>query len=232
MITALMSIVVAASMSIGAWAASHMEPISAFLNKGIQVELNGSVLQFKDEQGGELHPITYDDNTYIPIRSVAESLGLSVTWDGEANKVILNEGGPPTALKSFNVKEELVSGPMKISISKVTLDPAYKSTPYSKAVNAVVLKVEVENTSGETVNWRPHQGKLVLNTKEQIETAIYHSDPVGGEFRGQVLKKGNIVFEVESNLDEIKSLTYYISEPYNDQSDRVGDEVSVQFELK
>ncbi|MGN7381632.1 stalk domain-containing protein [Paenibacillus sp. SAFN-117] len=232
MFTAMMSLVVAASMSIGAWAATSLEEVKASLNKGIQIELNGRSLQFKDEQGGTLYPITYDGNTYLPVRSVAESLGLSVAWDGEANKVLLNEGSSPSALKSFNVNETIVSGPMKMTITQITLDPAYRSTPYSKPVNAVVFKVEVENTSGETVNWSPHQGKLVLNTKEQIETGIYYSDPVGGEFRGEVLKKGNIVFRVESNLEEVTNLTYYISEPYNNQSDRVGDETSVEFELK
>lgn len=54
--------------------------------------------------------------------------------------------------------------PMKMKISKVTLDPAYQQTTYDKKIKAIVMDVAVENTSDQTISWFPAQGKLVLNT--------------------------------------------------------------------
>lgn len=82
----------ALALSVGAYAGANLEEVKALLNKGITIELNGSAIDLKDEQGGVLHPITYEGNTYLPVRAIATNLGLDVAWDGAANKVILSDG--------------------------------------------------------------------------------------------------------------------------------------------
>ncbi|MGX4587196.1 stalk domain-containing protein [Paenibacillus chitinolyticus] len=74
----------------GAYATSNLKEIKAFLNPDLQVDLNGSTFTLKDEQGNDLVPITYEGNTYLPLRDLAQRLDLSVTWDGTNNKVVLN----------------------------------------------------------------------------------------------------------------------------------------------
>lgn len=103
--TGLISGALALALTAGAYAGANLEEVKALLNKGIQIELNGKNIDLKDEQGGALYPITYDGNTYLPVRSVAETLGLSVSWDGEANKVILGSGSVETPTQQEPKKE-------------------------------------------------------------------------------------------------------------------------------
>nr|WP_306663489.1 stalk domain-containing protein [Myxococcus sp. CA039A] len=218
-------------MSVGAFAASNLEEIKAYLNMGVKIQLNGKAWQAKDQEGKPLYPITYEGSTYLPVRAVGEALGVEIGWDGETETVLIGKA-QSSLVKSFDVSKELSSGPMKMKITKVTLDPAYKKMEYSKPVSAVVLAVEVENTSDQKVNWHPTQGKLVLNTKEQIETALIHSDHVDGEFMGKVIKKGNIVFETKSDLAAITNIEYFIAGPFGDDLKSLGAEVSTKIELK
>jgi hypothetical protein len=52
-----------------AYADSNLEQISAYINHGIHINLNGSVWKPSSD------PITYDGTTYLPVRSAAEAIG-------------------------------------------------------------------------------------------------------------------------------------------------------------
>lgn len=104
----------ALAMSVGAYAGANLEEVKALLNKGIQVELNGKSIDLKDEHGGVLYPITYDGNTYLPVRSIGNAMGLSVAYDADANKVVL--GGEEAAA----IQEPEKVAPKQESPSKKT----------------------------------------------------------------------------------------------------------------
>lgn len=84
------------SMSIGAVAASNLEEIQAYLNKGVSITLHGEKWTPKDSDGSTLYPITYNGSTYLPVRAVAEATGLPVEWKGETQTVAL--GGKTEAV--------------------------------------------------------------------------------------------------------------------------------------
>lgn len=87
----LVAAVSALSMSIGAIAASNLEEVKAYLNKGISIELYGKDWTPKDEDGSTLHPITYNGNTYLPVRAVGESVGVKVGWNGNTQTIYLGD---------------------------------------------------------------------------------------------------------------------------------------------
>ena len=65
--------------------------IQAILNDQIKVTLNGQVQEFKDETTNETqYPITYHDRTYLPLRTVANLVGVDVDYDASSNTAILN----------------------------------------------------------------------------------------------------------------------------------------------
>lgn len=69
------------------FASSH---IQALLNDQIKVTLNGQVQEFKDETTNEIqYPITYHDRTYLPLRTVANLVGVGVDYDASSNTAIL-----------------------------------------------------------------------------------------------------------------------------------------------
>lgn len=97
-------------------------------------------------------------------------------------------------------------------------------------VTVITLHVEVENTSEETYTIYPNQGTIVTNTKEQVDCHIWLSEEVGGDFIGQVIKKGDINFILDSDPEKIKSVKYIISGPRNRNFDIIGEDII--FELR
>ncbi|SFM56368.1 Copper amine oxidase N-terminal domain-containing protein [Paenibacillus sp. 1_12] len=86
-----LSVTIVGSMSIGAFAAANLEEISAYLNKGLGLKLNGKAWQPKDADGNATYPITYNGSTYLPARAVAEALGTKIGYDTESNTVLIGE---------------------------------------------------------------------------------------------------------------------------------------------
>jgi hypothetical protein len=208
--------------------------VGAYAASDIKLFINGKTVDAPVE--------IIEGSSYVPLRVVSEALGADVKWDGDARTISITGGAAPGAVsvkpdvKSYVVNILIENGPMRMKIAKVTLDPAYKAKTYSDAVNAIVMDVSVENTSENKVTWRPEGsgGKLVLNTKEQVESgSIFHSDNVGGEFVGKVIKSGKIVFEVKGNLKDVTSLNYVLDSPYNsDTYKAIGTEKTTEIIFK
>jgi hypothetical protein len=210
--------IIAASVAVGAYAASD-----------IKLFINGKLIN------ADLQIV--EGSSYVPLRVVSESLGADVKWDGDKREISISAKGfdPNAAIvppaKSYNVNVNVTSGPMTMDISKVTLDPAYKSNQYSQPIKAVVLDVKTENTSNETLNWYVTQDKIVTNTKEQVSGYLY-SEQVDGEFIGKVVKTGKIVFEIKGDLTSITSLNYVVEGPSDKNYKRVGETKTTEIILK
>lgn len=158
--------------------------------------------------------------------------------DSSLGKVDESEVGRIEVIKEKkNINDVFESGPIKLKItdlqiSKVNPKPNYKSIFNDKdEVTSVVVAVEVENTSNETISFYPDQGTLVTNTKEQKEADLFLSDDVGGDFIGQVIKKGNIVFVLDSKADEINNLKFVLSHPSNENLENVGEDITVSYDI-
>ena len=57
--------------------------------RNIKVSLDGKILDLKDAAGNSVEPFMFDGTNYLPVRALAESLGLNVAWDGSTNTVVL-----------------------------------------------------------------------------------------------------------------------------------------------
>lgn len=56
--------------------------------RDIKVSLDGKILELQDAQGNEIEPFKFDGTNYVPVRAIAQILGLNVAWDG-ANATVL-----------------------------------------------------------------------------------------------------------------------------------------------
>lgn len=72
--------------------------------RDIKITLNGEEVEPKDSEGKVVEPFIIDGTTYLPVRAVADALGLNVDWDGKTSTVILTE---PTY--KLVAKEEIFS---------------------------------------------------------------------------------------------------------------------------
>jgi hypothetical protein len=96
--SAFLSFIIVASMSVGALAASNLTVIKAYLNTGIKVSVDGAPWTPKDASGKVTSPITYNNTTYLPVRAVGDAFGVKVGWNAATNTVLLGESGEVAAL--------------------------------------------------------------------------------------------------------------------------------------
>lgn len=61
--------------------------------RNISVTLDGKKLDLRDAQGNAVEPFMFSGTNYLPVRALAESLGLEVAWDGSTNTVVLTTPG-------------------------------------------------------------------------------------------------------------------------------------------
>lgn len=126
--------------------------------RDIKVSLNGEILDLKDAAGNHVEPFMFDGTNYLPVRALAEALGLSVSWDGQTNTVKLTN-----ATESESNKTPVVT-PQAPAAPAVPATPAAPATP--PAVTQTTPKVENTNDS--------NTAKTVYVTKTGKR---YHYDP-------------------------------------------------------
>jgi len=83
--------------SITVLAAVRTETISVTFHD-IRIVLDGNVVTPKDAQGHVVEPFIWEGTTYLPLRAVADALGLNVTWDGNTYTIYLTHDVPVTTL--------------------------------------------------------------------------------------------------------------------------------------
>src|SRR5699024_4812633 len=55
----------------------------------IKITLNGRQITPKDATGATVEPFSVNGTTYLPVRAVANALGVDVDWNGDTSTVIL-----------------------------------------------------------------------------------------------------------------------------------------------
>ena len=85
----ILAVAIVASFAAGATAAGTTAPVTAILDYGATVELNGVPQNFLDANGDRIYLLNYNDSMYLPVRKTAELVGLDVDWDGATHTVKL-----------------------------------------------------------------------------------------------------------------------------------------------
>lgn len=60
---------------------------SAEIRPDIDVVIDGTERTFYNASGAEVHPISYQDTTYLPVRAIGELMGKNVNWDASTQTV-------------------------------------------------------------------------------------------------------------------------------------------------
>ncbi|MGI6029769.1 MAG: stalk domain-containing protein [Candidatus Heteroscillospira sp.] len=60
----------------------------------IKITVDGEPVEPRDANGNAVEPFIIDGTTYLPVRGIAEALGLNVTWDGATNTAVLTGDEP------------------------------------------------------------------------------------------------------------------------------------------
>ena len=89
-LTSLLILLIAFTLTLGAAAAANLEAVTAYLNRTLSIEYNGEDIgPMFDVLGEQVYPITYNGTTYLPLRAIAETLDVPVDYDDETRTVSL-----------------------------------------------------------------------------------------------------------------------------------------------
>lgn len=104
--------------------------------RDIKIAMNGKTVASKDANGKSVEPFIIDGTTYLPVRAVAEALGLDVEWDSKTSTVKLSKPAPA-------VSSPVVPGTVVVDneIVKITLTQgvyAFDNSDYAFAVDFCV----------------------------------------------------------------------------------------------
>lgn len=153
---------------------------------------------------------------------------------------IVDEGGirkePILTDKELNITGE--TGPIKYSLNALQLSKLTATTDEmaeileiekDKECAVLVIDISAENTSEETINFYLGMATATTNTKEQVESDGFLEEYMDGEFLGQVIHSGTLVYILEnSNAEDITSVKLYVDAPTNDNYDEVGEPVEIE----
>lgn len=80
-------------MAVGAFAATNLQEIKAYLNHDLAIRYDGELQTMYDANGNRVLPISYNGTTYLPIRAVGNMMGIDVGYDAENYQVLLGKTG-------------------------------------------------------------------------------------------------------------------------------------------
>lgn len=186
--------------------------------------------------------------TPAPVRPVSSSIvdiignTITVMDDGSGESGKQNGLVKTVFLTNRNIGYSGESGPIKyevqgIQISKIK--PTTSDTASMLGLNIdqeatlVAIQLSVENTSSEDISFYPHMSTIVTSSKEQVEADWIMSDSVGGDFYGNVSRQGQIFFICKNTkADDLTHIQWRINGPSNSSFDRVGDNITIEFDLR
>lgn len=84
-------IIIGTLLASGIVFAKQISETAELVYNNIKITLNDKEIEPKDAVGNTVEPFTINGTTYLPVRAVAEALGIKVDWDEETNTVILTD---------------------------------------------------------------------------------------------------------------------------------------------
>lgn len=175
---ALCAVLAAGSLTIAAGAVSS---VTAQLSPGISIVVDGAERTFYNANGAEVHPITYNGTTYLPIRSIGELMGRNVNWDQSTLTVSISgqrtdsvSGTPDRAAASQQIAVEL-HPEYTIVVDGVTrsFTDANGAAVYPLLYNgSIYLPIRaIGQLMGKTVNWNGAASTVTLSSGSQVTDA-------------------------------------------------------------
>ena len=145
--------------------------------RNIGVTLNGTTLSLKDANGNPVEPFMFNGTNYLPVRALADTLGMGVSWDGTKNNVVLTTSESNddvtdnfmyrVAKLSDNVHQLCLSASIEMESKKITnVQNNYNLT--QEYINELNNLIHIVN--GGTLSYT-NPGNIVFLLKAQMTHA-------------------------------------------------------------
>ena len=175
--------------------------------------------------------------------SVVEESTLAEEDDATTGEIVEENGMrkvPVITDKALNRTGE--TGPFKYSVDAIqvsrltaTTDDAAEllGVEKDKEVALVAISASVENTSVDTNYFYFDQATLTTNTKEQVDPDAFLSDYIDGEYLGNVVHSGTVLYILKNtSADDLSTITFHVDAPHNEDFDSIGDDVKIELNFE
>lgn len=202
------------SMGVAFGADTQFE-IKATMDSGVKIMYKDKAQKLVDINGEIKDPIMYNGTTYVPIRSVADIFGVSIDWDNENRKVLLEDNVTLSAendsLETImeSVYSRIAEKPM-MTVNTVVTDENVKNYLGLQSLNgadALASESMVGAIAHSVVLLRAPQGTNVEALKKEIKEKV---DPrkwicVGVEREEVIVDNiGNLIIMIIDGNDPTK----------------------------
>ncbi|MBP5719354.1 MAG: hypothetical protein J6X53_10355 [Abditibacteriota bacterium] len=110
--------------------------------RNIKVTLDGKTLDLRNAIGDPVEPFMFGGTNYLPVRALAEALGLNVSWDGATATVVLTTPKPEQK-DTYRVGDTWeVPGQWALTVTGVT--ETKERNPFADTNPAAVYVVDYE----------------------------------------------------------------------------------------
>lgn len=157
--------------------------------------------------------------------------------EAEVGDTVTTEAGNMTLKAQNDDIDTIETGPFKVEIEQVNaisgdLNPQTAEMFGAEQLEYIQIDLQAENTSEEDLIFYAGQAQIVTNTGEQLESDMWMSDHIEGEFMGGVIQKGTLIYPLEqSQAEEIETVRIVISAPQDEDWQEVGEEVDIEIKL-
>lgn len=134
------------------------------------------------------------------------------------------------------------SGPIKYEITAIQISNLNAYTDDAadmfgiekdKDVAIVALDVSIENTSDDNVSFYFDQAVLTSNTKEQVDPDWLFSDYIEGDYLGNVIHSGTIIYILPNSVaEDITNIVLHVSGPMNDEYNKLSEDFTIDLNFE
>jgi hypothetical protein len=160
-------------LTTGAFAASKLTAIQAYLNGEVKFLKDGVNWRPTDDKGNEVLPITYDGKTYLPLRVVATAFNIPVSYDDAKKTILLGELDGKTTLYGKQIKTEYSASAFYDVIDKKQL--IFGGTQYNGAF-AVTTSASEQYNMGIDFGQKYSTMHLILVGKATMKVKVYNQN--------------------------------------------------------
>lgn len=156
------------------------------------------------------------------------------TDEGEVTE---SEFGTMTVLsKKLDINETQENGPFQITLMNAQVAHLVPTEDYVEFfggddLTVVAVELTVENTVEDTNVIYPDQGTIVTNTSKQVDANMLISDSIGGDFLGEVIKEGTVLFTFEDDPEAIDNVRYIIGSGSDENYENFGEDIEFSIDF-
>lgn len=181
-----------------------------------------------------------DDSSNDVDEGIEETSGSDDSFVGEEVGEVVGDGETLTRTvvgTNYDINETQSTGPFDITVLNAqinqleVLDENLVDLLDGENPAGVSIQIEVANNSEDNNTIYPDQATIVTNNGDQVDSNIWLSDDVGGEFLGEVTKQGIVFFSFDGNAGDIDNVRYVIDGPHDEEFESLGERIEFSIDF-